>query len=345
MVRMIAGIIGIFIILPLVYGGLLGEVCLNKSLLRRWYRLYVLGFMLQFTVFYALYIVMLRINRGLRTLTKSFLLVSVIALVILILMILIRHQFGEIIESKKKWVLGAIAYIRSNPLILVFLAIVIWEIIQMITFTEVAYSDDDAYSPMILDMVASDGFFGVDPETGYQSSAAYKPELKYMLTAWLPWQAFGSLICDVHPLVFTKTILPVALIIFHYMIIWELASLFINKPLDHISDGRAVMMIFYALLLELGWSSLTTTLSYYFLTWLWYGKSFVQFISIPLVLTEYVSMIRGDGKIWTYILIGAVIVIASCAASMMGVFLMGAAGPMLIIATIVYRKMIQKKEK
>lgn len=333
LIRAIVAIAGIFVILPYIYGKLLSGIfgkCKISGI-----RIYTLGFMLELVVFYAMYLVMLRLNKGLFTLSKGYLAVSVAACVAMIVVAVIRlvkvrsdkktgHADNKVQKNRsphsgdkvqtdgvrrgsggwlKRVASGTFRYVKRNPLIIVFAAIVLWELLQMIMYTEVAYSDDDTYSPMILDMVASGGFFGVDPDTGYQASEAYIPSVKYMITSWLPFQAFGALVSGVHPLIFTKTILPCALIILHYLIMWELAGVVLGGSLagkvsssDSNSDKRVIIMIIYALLLELGWSSLTTTLSYYFLTWLWYGKAFVQFITVPLIMAEALHMIFKNDK-------------------------------------------------
>ena len=359
------GIILIFVLIPAVYGGLLREIYHigdnpgeKKSAggVCRWVPL---GFAAGLGVFYLLFLLAVRINKGLGFLSKAYILIFAMAACLYILILLLSEikkagtlgkpvfqvTASDIADRAKKCSLGIIGYVRRHPLITVFIIIVLWELYNMIAYTEVAYSDDDTYSPMILDMVATGGFFGIDPDTGYESGPGYVPATKYLFTSWLPFQAFGAKLCGVHPLVFTKTILPCALIILHYMIIWELAGAVMGVLGSEEEDHREIIMVIYALLLELGWSSLTTTLSYYFLTWLWYGKAFVQFITVPLFLSEFILMMTEGRRYLRYILLLLVIATASVSASLMGVFLTAAETGVLIIAALLYSKLKKGEAK
>ena len=218
-----------------------------------------------------------------------------------------------------------ISFVKSHPGIAAFLMLLVFQIVRLVLYTQIHYSDDDTYIPLVGDIIHSDGFYGIDYITGRPLSPGSVLDPKFRYTGWFAFQAFLSKVIGVHPLIAVKTLLPIALILLHYMIIADLYKRLNRNDVE----GIAYFMFFYGLLMEFGWSTLTTSLSYYFLTWVWYGKSFVQFIILPVVLAQFLYM--EWKKPWNYLWV-LIILVAGIGASTMALILLPAEGVVCFLA-------------
>ena len=218
-----------------------------------------------------------------------------------------------------RWVTCVIRYVKAHPIVFAFAAIVVMQVLRVIFYTQIHYSDDDTYISFVGDILHSDGFYGINYENGRPLSAGAYVDPKFRYTGWFAFQALLSRVVGVHPLIMVKTLLPVAFILLHYMVIFDLYDCFKGEN----RAGLGYFFLFYGLLMEFAWGVLTTSWSYYFLTWIWYGKSFLQFIILPLILSQFLRM-RWK-MMWDYLWV-LIVLVAGVGASTMALILLPAEG-------------------
>jgi hypothetical protein len=160
-------------------------------------------------------------------------------------------------------------------------------------------------------------------------SGGYSLDMKYMLAGWFQFQALLCRFSGLHPLIMIKTCLPIAVILLHYSVVWNLCRAFSGTEE---SDGLLTFMLVYAVLTEAAWGQLSTSWSYYFLTWAWYGKAFLQLIVLPFLL--FVLLDFCGKKLGDWLLI-AMVAIAGLAASTMGFLLIPAELGLFLLACLV----------
>ena len=171
------------------------------------------------------------------------------------------------------------AWLKKYWWIVFPLAVIVFQILRSVIRMPVRYSDDSFYLTRIGDMLFSDRIMGCDTVTGVISDAARMSNPKFVLSSWLQFLGALCSLTGIHHLILIKTIFPVFVISFHYLLIWRL-TFYLSPEFRK----RALMLLFYALLMEFGSISLRTDYSYYLFTWSWYGKTLCQFAVIPAVL-------------------------------------------------------------
>jgi len=253
--------------------------------------------------------------------------VIAVGIVILIGLLFWRKQWIATVQRETK---SLIDYVKAHPLSLLFVAIVGLEVWRVVAFTQIHYSDDDTYIPLVNDILMSDQFFRVNFVDGRMLSGTYSLDMKYLLAGWFQFQAILCRFTGLHPLILIKTCLPIAIILLHYIVIWNFATVLRNEQK---SDGFLYFMIVYALLMEVAWGQLSTSWSYYFLTWVWYGKAFLQLIVLPFLLLALLEFHANRITDWMLIIL---LIIAGCGASTMGFLLIPAEVGIFIATTVVY---------
>jgi hypothetical protein len=150
----------------------------------------------------------------------------------------------------------------------------------------------------------------------------------------LAFHALLSELVGVHPLILVKTLLPVAIILLHYMVIIDLYRSLGRGD----GEGLPYFLFIYVLLMEFAWGTVYTSWSYYFLTWIWYGKSFLQFVVLPLILTQFLRMRWKNAWDWIWVVD---ILVAGVGASTMALILLPAEGAALF-GTLLILHIIKK---
>ena len=210
--------------------------------------------------------------------------------------------------------------------------IILFQIMRSVLRMNGVYSDDDTYLPIILDMIKTDAVIGTDWITGGLNNDSLYSNPKMLLTAWLQSLAAFSSFVGIHPLILIKTILPVFLISWHYLIVWKITS-FLNKD----RKIRIAVLFFYALLMEFGSQSLKTDLSYYLFTWSWYGKAVLQFIGIPVIILFFLQ-IRKMQTGWREGLILMIVTMAGVGLSTMSFMLLS-----IMVTAFVFLECVEKR--
>jgi len=196
------------------------------------------------------------------------------------------------------------------------MAIIAYQIWRVVFHMTYLYSDDDTYIPMINDMIYNDANLSHDPITGSELAAGTLADQRYTLSSWQQWEAFLCSTCGMHPLIFIKTVFPIFLIPFHYLIVW----IFSRQFLDDVRK-RTALVTFYCLLMEWGCANLNTNFSYYLLSWSWYGKAFLQFSVMPVILLFF-FLISKEHSGWKEAVLLLALTGAGLGASSMGVILL-----------------------
>ncbi len=244
---------------------------------------------------------------------------------ILLGLILYHKPYVAMLRSR---IPGMIAYVKQHPVMIGFFLLLVMQLVRLALYTQMHYSDDDTYLTIVTDILHSDRFYRIDMLTGRPLSGDTIMNPKFRFTGWLAFQALLSRMVGVHPLILVKSLLPVALMLLHYMVIIALYRSFGQRS----GEGLPYFLLFYVLLLEFAWGTMATSWSYYFLTWVWYGKSFLQFVILPLVLLQFLEMNWKNP--WDYLWVVAILV-ASVGASTMALILLPAEGVALFGALLV----------
>lgn len=221
-----------------------------------------------------------------------------------------------------------VEWCKKHPGIIVFLIILAVQLYRIVVFTQINYSDDDTYISLVGDIMQSDTFFRRNYVDGRNLSAWYHLDKKYILTGWFAFQAYLSRIMGLHPLITIKTVMPLVLTVLHYLVVID----FIGVVSKRRGEVLTYLLPIYAMLLEFGWSTYTTSLSYYFLTWIWYGKAFVEFIALPALLGQLLVTKWNAFRDWCILLLMA---IAGFGASTMGFILIPAMVGMYVVTALV----------
>ncbi len=280
---------------------------------------YISGLLTMLAMAYVLYLPLGLTGRSFHRYVQVCLLAY--GLWILVGLLLYHRAYGAYL---RRMAAGILQFVKEHPEVVAFFLLLVVQIVRVIRYTQIHYSDDDTYISLVGDILHSDGFYGIDYVTGRPLSAGGYVDPKFRYTGWFAFQALLCRVVGVHPLILVKTLLPVVFILTHYMVIVDLYGCLEQKA----THGLAFFLLFYGLLLEFGWSVLTTSWSYYFLTWIWYGKSFLQFIILPLVLSQFLRMEWKN--FWDYLWV-LVILIAGVGASTMAVILLPAEGAILFV--------------
>lgn len=214
------------------------------------------------------------------------------------------------------WMRDSLHIIKKYWWILLPVGVVLFQICRVVIKRTCVYSDDAMYMSVIIDMIKTDIILGTDPVSGVIKAGSNMANSKLTLSGWVQLLAAMTSVCGMHPLIFVKTLSPVFLIGFHYLIVWKLTSCLADSY-----SRRGCMLLFYTLLMEFGSISLRTDFSYYLLTWSWYGKSFYQFAAIPVYLV-YFLMTRKKQVGWREGLILFVLSLGGLGASTTAVILM-----------------------
>lgn len=322
-IRFFIGIFIYFLIAPLAIGSFFGgrvSYIDRKDISLQ----YVLGYLGLLAVFTVYCIPMSLTRKPLHVLNNTTWVMTAVIIGIAVCVNARRFQsenpaspFREFFALKPYWgwIKNALMTIRQNLWILIPMAVIVYQIWRVVAHMTVVYSDDDTYIPIINDMVYNDAILSHDPVTGNQLAVGVLANSKYALSAWLQWEAFLSVTTGIHPLIFIKTVFPVFLIPFHYLIIWVFSRQFLND-----TKRRVVLMAFYSFLIEWGSPSDKTNFSYYLLSWSWYGKAFLQFAVMPAVLLFF-FLIANEKTGWKEAILLLILVGSGLGSSTMAIIL------------------------
>lgn len=216
------------------------------------------------------------------------------------------------------------------------LAVIIFQIARSVVRMPVVYSDDTFYLTRIGDMLYTDKILGCDTVTGMVSDAVRMSNPKFVLSSWLQFLGSMCSLTGIHQLILIKSIIPVFVISFHYLLIWRL-TFYLSSDFRK----RVLMLLFYALLMEFGSISLRTDYSYYLFTWSWYGKALCQFAAIPSVLAFFL-MIREHLARWRDGLFLMILCMAAAGFSSTALMLMPVELSVLIILDCVSKKTLRE---
>jgi len=315
------------LVLFTIFPGLLGNtiVGITKVKTRAWSR-YILGFFGMVAMAYVIYLPFGFTGRSFHRYAQVY---GIVATTLCLLGLLF---FGkELMKVIRSQTMAFFAFIKRHPMALVVILMILLQCIRAFHYTQLHYSDDDTYIPLVNDIIQSDQFFRVNWANGEMLSGAYALDAKYRYTGWFPFQALLCYYTGLHPLIMVKSIFPMALILLHYAVIWNLMEVW-NERFD--GESRCVYLFFYGLLLEFGWGTITTSWSYYFLTWIWYGKSFLHLMVIPFLLAHLLQFRGKKLGDWCVLLL---VIVAGCGASTMGLLLIPAElGLFVLTACIEY---------
>ncbi|SFT32917.1 hypothetical protein SAMN02910301_0347 [Lachnospiraceae bacterium XBD2001] len=264
----------LFLIIPELLGVTVCGICRIWD--RPFFR-YISGFLCMVAMAYVIYLPLAftgrSFHRYVQLLSIGYVFIAAIGIVF--------YGKRTFLELKVLAVRGA-DWIKKHPGIVIFLVVVAFELYRVIAYTQINYSDDDTYISLVNDIIHSDTFFRRNYVDGRNLTAWYHLDKKYYLTGWFAYQAYISRALGLHPLITVKTVLPLVLIVLHYLVVIDFLGIISRRRGEMLSYFLPI----YAMLLEFGWSTYTTSLSYYFLTWVWYGKSFVEFVVLPALMGQ-----------------------------------------------------------
>lgn len=278
---------------------------------------YISGFVTMLSMAYALYLPIGFTGRSFHRYVQ----ICEIAFAAWALLGLILYH-KPFLQMLRKRISGTVTYMKKHPAIFAFLGLLVFQLVRLVLCTQIHYSDDDTYITIVGDIMHSDLFYRTDMTTGRPLSGLTIMNPKFRFTGWLAFHALLSELVGVHPLILVKTLLPVVVILLHYMVIIDLYRNFGKGE----GEGLPYFLLFYVLLMEFAWGTVYTSWSYYFLTWVWYGKSFLQFVIVPLVLSQFLRMRWKNAWDWIWVLD---ILIAGVGASTMALILLPAEGAAL----------------
>ena len=183
---------------------------------------------------------------------------------------------------------------------------------------------------MINDMVETDRFYPYVDETGAVYADVPK---KYLLSSWYTFETVIAELAGVKPLFLVYTVFPAILILFIYLIWWELADFFFKGKIT----DKSVFIIILAFLLEIN----AEDVSSYVLYWPTYGKSITAEIVMPLFVLLWIYNSRNrqfkNDTLLTFLMA------AGCAASTMGVMIMPLEAGVLTVIDVLNKKKLTRE--
>ena len=240
------------------------------------------------------------------------------------------------IRDFRAWIYRLYTFFKTYWYFIIPVVFILLQILRTVSSQTCVYSDDQAYFPMINDMIHSDTIFELSKETGEYIKGLRMTLPKYLFCSWLQFQAVLTSMSGVHPLIIIKHVFPVFMISFHYIIMWKL-TFFLSTDYKK----RVCMLILYILLMEFGSPSRNTDFSYYLFTWSWYGKTAYQFVVIPMLFLFFFlidDVITG----WREGLLLLFISIAGMGVSSMALILLSIELGMLILISSVRKHTVRE---
>ena len=293
---------------------------------------YLAGFFVLLSVFTVFSISFTILDRPFHELKNVFAVLCICGWVLAVVVFVREKSHHRAVSSAGQ----AGTFLRKYWWIVFPLAVIVFQILRSVIRTPAVYSDDTFYLSRIGDMIYSDRILGCDTVTGAVSDTARMSNPKFVLSSWLQFLAALCSLTGIHPLILIKSIIPIFVISFHYLIIWRMT--FYLAP---VFRKRAMMLLFYALLMEFGSISLRTDYSYYLFTWSWYGKTLYQFAAIPSVLLFFL-MIREHTTGWRDGLFLMFLCLAAIGFSSTALMLMPVEMLLLIVMECVSKKSVRE---
>lgn len=208
--------------------------------------------------------------------------------------------------DKGRWVLFAAA------------ALILFELFRSFFLKGFAYRDDRSYIPLINDILHTGILNGKQYVTGaYYTGMPYYSQggYKLALSSWYAFEAWLAQASGLHPLLLCNRVLSVMTPLLYYMTMWILGcSIFSERR-------KQYWFLLFSCLLNLLWN--IPPQQQILLVWPSWGKNLTAAVYVPLVMVLYNRYTCQTGrKRISMILLMMTSVLAGCAASAMGVFIL-----------------------
>ncbi|MBO6214471.1 MAG: hypothetical protein J6N76_02910 [Lachnospiraceae bacterium] len=174
---------------------------------------------------------------------------------------------------------------QPDPLWVIAILWIVFQIIRVVTMQTVEYRDDRTYIAMMGDYIYNDSIFGADTDSGEPVRDISGMNVKWLISPWYHFLAVISDFAGLHPAIIYKTILPVPLMLLTYMALYELGQ-------ELGLRGRSLHG--YMLISAAAFEALAGTFdpATGFLVWPMWGKNPAGLVVVPMILSSFLRGIR-----------------------------------------------------
>lgn len=202
--------------------------------------------------------------------------------------VIYRRELSESISE----IINMVYRIKPAHIIAV-IAVVAYLIIAILNQAE--YQDDAFFVAMASTSYSTNTIIHYDPYTG--RLVALKEIAKYLLSAYPVMIASLSQMSGLHVLVIMHIMIPVAVILLHYSLVYTIAKKIFQK------DIIACKVVIVATIINLFslYSAVEMTTSGWLYLGAWYGKSLIGNIIVPALWYYLIMAIEKSSKYWIII--------------------------------------------
>ena len=240
------------------------------------------------------------------------------------------------LQDYRTWFGRVVVFCKTHWYVVIPAAFILFQVCRTVCLQTCVYSDDKTYISLINDMIRSDRILEMAENSGEYIRGLRLTQPKWLFCSWMQFLAVLSTLTGAHPLLFIKSIFPVFMIGFHYIIMWKL-----TYYLSTDQKKRICIILLYILLMEFGSPSRNTDFSYYLFTWSGYGKTAYQFAVIPMLFLFF-FMTGKDITRWRDGLLLLIISITGMGISSMGLILLTIELSMLILLSSIRKHTIRE---
>lgn len=295
----------------------------------------LLGFALEWAIFQIVGVPAILMHTKLSTLSGIVNLIYGVALVLALLLVLQKTTQTSEKHNRKIWANSKPTFLQTlyasckdrtdrvlvNLLLGAVLFVIIYQILTVFFQQPVAYSDDYFYQPFMQELVGdnvtyTNTYFQTGlPVEGLQMSS------KYIFSSYYQYLAMISAVSGVHTLIFTKTIYPVFMVAYYYLI-WSVFGTWLFRKDE---KKQLIFLLFVALASLYGGYSQYTIIKR-LLLYVWNGKTGLAVFSLPFFFV-YTNLWLNKPITKKSLIIIALLQITASMNSLMGFLLT----PMMIV--------------
>lgn len=217
----------------------------------------------------------------------------------------------------------------TTILMIIAIAIIVLQCCRFIFREMLIDGDDVTYISLINDSAELNHFYMREPVYGADlQNPLLQIGYKYLFTTFYPQMAMITKMAGISAAAFSHTVFPSFVIIYSYLVWWELFGLVFKKE-----DTHVLAFFFWTLFMEFGQYSYYT-ISRRLLMYVWNSKSVCFCVLMPALLYIFLRTVcRPETVNWTTRWIGGILAMIACgSATLMGV---GMAPIMILLVGVI----------
>lgn len=260
-------------ILPIFIGSVFGN-CKRPA------ELYLKGNTFLFALFTLCYYIELFLIRN----NSLILLIKMFLFVMIPFILLGGWKTHQIRLNLMNSVQESLIYIKQHRLLITLMLIIIgFHALRLAIGEPSQYRDSCVYDPLVTSIADSEFIYVPWGTTTFEPTHLTMIHQKYITTPWYVYEAALSKISGLHPLIITKTLIPVYILLLSYMAIYLL-----SKELLHDANKTVLALILCSLLYES--RLILGEQAAYLLIWPSWGKTYASLITCTIIAAWFVRL-------------------------------------------------------